>query len=348
MVEIKISLFLHINKMDMINKKSHLTILLITFLSVSNTLFTQDSTPGGKPIARIFADYKQQLNSTTPYHGFGLTRAFFGYDYNIDNRLSARVLIDVGSPLSTDELSAKRYSYLRNAYISYRVEDFSITLGITDGLGHAGPNDFWAKRYISKPFLLQNNYMKVADIGLIADYRLSPIISFDAQIFNGEGYTNIQNDNSLLFGAGITIKPSEELTFRLFGDIYNQQTVYSNTIASFAGYKNSRFSLGLEYNYKTNINNTLEHHIFGFSTMASYYLSQKFELFGRYDLSSSVIPPGDIDQWNILNDGSLIITGLQFTHSQYLRISLNYQGWSPISSTVPGSDYIQINVDFKF
>lgn len=332
--------------MQRISFRIVLTIILGYF--ITGSLNSQEITPSGKPIGKIYADFRQQINGESSYHGFAVTRAFIGYAYRVDKNLSAQVLLDIGDPLSNEEISSKRYTYIRNAFISYNLNNLTLTFGVTDGIGHREPLVFWGKRYLSPPFLLNYRYVNIADIGLIADYSISPMLSFDFMIMNGEGFTNIQADNSFLYGAGVTFKPVDGFILRLFGDTYKNDEAVKNTVASFAGYKNSRFSLGVEYNYKTDFDWTDQHNVFGYSAMGSYYLSDKFELFARYDRSASVTPEGETDPWNLLKDGSLIVTGVQFKQSKNLKLSINYQGWTPKSDETLRWDFIQCNLEFQF
>jgi hypothetical protein len=331
-----------------------MNIRIITASLILAAVFTtgnaqqNEELPAGKPIAKIYADYRHQLNGAGSFTGFGVSRAFLGYSYKVDSHLSAQIILDIASPLRNEENTFRRYAFIRNAFIAYRFENLTITAGISDGRGHVEPNNFWGKRYISRPFLLNYFYTIVADIGIIADYSISNTVSFNLQVMNGEGFTNIQNDSTLLYGAGVTVRPSDRFVARFFADTYKKGEARKNTLATFAGYKHDKFSLGAEFNYKTDYDWTDSHNVYGYSIMASYYLGDHFELFCRYDRSSSVILEGEQDPWNILRDGSLLISGIQYTLSKHLRLALDYQGWTPLSAETPRWDYIQANVEFKF
>lgn len=328
-------------------KLSGFVILLISIL-ISGNLIAQEEAPSGKAIGIIYADYRQQLNGDGSFKGFEVTRAYLGYDYKIDSHLSARVILDIGDPMSNEDVSTKRYYYLRNAYISYKYGKLDLTMGISDGLGHTESKDIWNKRYLSRPFLLEYKYMHIADIGVTAVFQASPLISIEAQVMNGEGFTNIQNDNSLLYGAGMTVRPIEGLSFKLFADTYSREDARKNTLTSFAGYTNIRFSVGFEFNYKTDFDWTDTHNVFGYSAVASYNFTDNWQIFGRYDNSSSVIPDGETVPWNINEDGRLVIGGVQYKISSHLRFALNYQGWTPAAIEDSRWDYLQVNAEFKF
>jgi len=329
------------------NKITFAAFLMFSIITIVNGQ-EQEELPSGKPIAKIFADYRNQLNGEGSFRGFGVSRAFIGYSYKTDNRLSAQILLDIGAPLRNEEVTYRRYAFIRNAFISYKMEKLTLTAGITDGRGHVEPLAFWGKRYIANTFLLINRYMDVADIGIIADYSISSTVTVNVQLMNGEGYTNIQNDSTILYGAGITIKPAGGFVLRFFGDTYSNGLDRKNTFSSFAGFKHTKFAIGAEFNYKTDFDWTDSHNVYGFSVLSSFYLNDHFELYARYDKSSSVIIEGEQDPWNILNDGSLLISGIQYTYSKHLRLAISYQGWSPSSGETPRWDFIQANAEFKF
>lgn len=306
----------------------------------------QDEVPGGKALGRIFADYRQQLNGEDSFRGFNVKRAYIGYKYTYDSKISAQIILDIGKPLAIDN---KRYAFIKNALIEYKASSkLTLSGGITEVKGSSLPNSYWGRKYVIQPFLLENKFMNSADLGFTIDYKVSDIFSVDLGVFNGEGYAMIQNDNILQYAAGLTITPVSGLALRLYGDIYKDEDASRNTIAGFAGYKTSKFMLGAEYSYRTDIDMTDSHNIFGYSAIASLNITPKVDLFGRYDILSSVILDGETDPWNIPNDGSLIVGGIQYSYAKYIKLSLNYQGWTPDDSSEERTDYIQLNALFRF
>lgn len=329
---------------SLILSKPLLALLFILPVSLSG----QELKPEGKPIAKIFTDYRQQLNGTDGFHGFNVSKAYIGYKYQADSRLSAQILLDVGLPLATQSVTSKRYTYLKNAYISYSADNITLTAGLIQLRGGSVQNKFWGKRYISKPFLYLYKFANLADLGIVADYRINDRISIDATIMNGEGYTNIQMDETLQFGSGITLNPINNMVLRLYGDTYNQRSFSRNTLALFFGYRLNRIAASLEYNYQSDSDQINLHNRFGYSGYLAYNITPRIELFTRYDLSRSVIPEGETDRWNHANDGSLFIGGLQYSYSENLRFALDYQGWRPDMLTVERVDFLQIDCEFRF
>lgn len=80
-------------------------------------------------------------------------------------------------------------------------------------------------------------------------------------------------------------------------DVYN--------FASFAGYRNSRFSIAAEYNVMQNNGNKENADLRGFSIYSSVKLNKTVDVYARYDELSSK------DDWNIANDEKAILVGAQ-------------------------------------
>lgn len=63
----------------------------------------------------------------------------------------------------------------------------------------------------------------------------------------------------------------------------------------------------------------------------------------KYSLDKDIYYQG----FNV-NDGSLVVTGIQYKFRRQIKASLNYQAWSPASTTSPSWSYIQANMEFRF
>ena len=172
-------------------KKTFLLASLLVILTPT-IVFAQNEYPSGTPIGRIFADYRYSLNNNINYNGFGVTRAWLGYKYALDENFSAQIIVDLGSPFGNEDVSAKRYMFIRNALISYKKDGLTLTFGVTDERASKTELKLWGKRYLSRPFLLNYKFANIADIGIVADYKVSDVLAFDAAILNGEGYTKIE------------------------------------------------------------------------------------------------------------------------------------------------------------
>jgi hypothetical protein len=162
---------------------------------------------------------------------------------------------------------------------------------------------------------------------------------------NGEGYTNIQTDNSFKLSGGISFYPIQRLILRFYADAIEKDQTISATLSSFAGYNYESITAGAEYNRKINRDFRQEHHQNGVSCYLSYDIREKYEIFGRYDWLSSNIPAEYSQPWNLIEDGSAIIFGIQYMPIRHIKLALNYQDWVPYASNISNKRYIFLNLE---
>lgn len=323
-------------------------VLVVIFLSLQPS-YSQTVTIQGKPVAEIFTDFHYNINDTAGTTGFAINRALFGYDFTPGGNFSARIIINVGSP---EDLAAgslhRRYAHFREACFSYTKDKLNLSFGITATRIFEFQQKFWGKRYLENNYQSENGYGSVADLGIVADYKFSDVFKGDITVMNGEGYSEIQLDNSLRTSAGLTITPGKKWAFRLYGDISRPSGVLQNTYIVFAGFRNELITIGSDVSYKSNLDKTEGHNAWGISGTGAIRVKPETEIFMRYDHSVSAIPDGESLQWNNMMDGDLIITGIQHTFNQYTRIAINYRRTNPYDVSRQKSDAIYINAHFKF
>jgi hypothetical protein len=316
---------------------------------LSQSAYGQTLETCGKPIVEIFTDFHINFNDTAKHTGFDLNRAYLGYHFIPGGKISAKIIINIGSP---DDLAAgsvpHRYAFCREASLIWSDEKLTVSLGITGTRIFEFQQKFWDKRYVANTYQSINGYGFVADLGLAVDYIFNDFLKADLTLMNGEGYSNLQHDNNFRTSVGFTITPTEVIAIRLYGDIQKQEGLWQPVLIAFAGLKNDLITIGGEISYKSNIDLIQGHHAWGVSATGGISLSEKLEFFGRYDFSSSVIIGSDIMKWNYLKDGSFAIAGLQYTLSQNAKLALNYQGRYPYSPLNMPTDMLFLNALFKF
>jgi hypothetical protein len=328
--------------------KRNLTLLLALF-PLFHVTHSQSLENPGKPIVEIFTDLHVNLNDTSKTSGFGLNRAYFGYKFFPVNNFSATVILNIGTPEDLPLASVhRRYAYFREASVSYEKESLRISFGITSTRYFNYQQKFWGKRYIANTFQALNGYGIVADLGVVVDYKFSDLISGDITVMNGEGYSELQLDNGVKTSAGFTMTPSKQLSVRFYSDVTKQNGIWQSTFMSFAGFRNDLFTIGAEVNYKTNIDLEDGHNAWGISGTGTLSLSEKYEIFTRYDYSASVTASYDTNYWNYLLDGNLFIAGLQYIFNPNVKIAFDYQEKIPYDTDLPSTSMIFINASFKF
>jgi len=328
--------------------KRYLSLTAILFL-VYYSGYGQETNITGKPIAEIFSDFHVKINDTTSHTGFGLNRAYLGYQFLPGGNISGKVIINIGSP---EDLAAgstpRRYAYCREASLTWSDDKLSVSMGITGTRIFAYQQKFWGKRYIANTYQSINGYGFIADLGIAAEYVVNEYLSADFTLMNGEGYSNLQLDDNLRSSLGLTITPNRNLAIRFYGDIQCMEGLWQPVFVGFAGFKNDRFTIGSEVSYKSNIDLIRGHHVWGLSTTGGINITEKTEFFLRYDYMSSFKLEGEIQKWNYIKDGMLVITGFQYSFSQNIKIAVNYQGRYPYSTAGYSNDLIYLNTLFRF
>ena len=117
--------------------------------------------------------------------------------------------------------NTKFNGYLKNAQIDWKGKGFFVSAGLVNLKQFSEQENFWGHRYIFKSFQEEYGIAFCEDIGIVAGYEFSPVISADMALTNGEGRKFKNMDNNYKYGAGLTLKPVKGFMFRLYGDIYN-------------------------------------------------------------------------------------------------------------------------------
>lgn len=321
-------------------------VLTVTFYQILNS---QTVVNQGKPVTEVFTDFHYNINDTTKCTGFGVNRAYLGYNYTPEGNFSALIIINIGTPEDlADGAVPKRYGFFREASVIYKKEKLTVHFGMVSTRYADFQQGFWSKRYLGTEYQAAYPYGSVADLGVVIDYQLSDLLKVDLSLLNGKGYSNIQYDNSLKTAFGLTISTPNKVFVRLYGDIMKPQGVVQTTLIMFAGHKNNLFSLGAEASYKTNLDLINGHDVWGLSATGSIFLNQKSEIFARYDYAASVVVPGEELQWDYIKDNIYFIGGIQQKLSDNLRIALNFRRTNPYNPGQKTTDAIYLNAHFRF
>jgi hypothetical protein len=321
-------------------------LFLVIFAQILNS---QPVVSQGKPFAEIFTNFHYNLDDTSKTTGFGLDRVYVGYNYTPEGNFSAMIILNLGNP---EDLAAgsvpKRYAYFREASVKYTKDRLTLNFGMVNTRFEDFQQGFWGKRYLGSEYQAIYGYCSVADLGVVVDYQLNDLIKINFSLLNGEGYTNVQIDNSLRTAIGIIINTPDNAVFKIYGDINKPGGVWQTTMLAFAGFKNDRFSFGAEASYKSNLDSLYGHNVWGISGTGSIFLNEKSEIFGRYDYTASVVMPGEDFQWDYSKDETYFIGGIQHIFSDNLKMALNYRRTNPYESGKQTTNAIYLNAAFRF
>jgi len=310
--------------------------------------YSQNPISSGKPIIEIITDFHLNLNDTAKTTGFGISRAYFGYNYLPGNNFSCKVILNIGTPEDLPkQASPRRYAFFREASVTYAKERVNVSFGITTTRHFDYLQKFWGKRFIATEFEVRNKYGNIADLGVVIDYRFSDKLSGDLAVTNGEGYSDIQLDNGIKAATGLIYRPTNNYVFRFYNDLNNNNGVLQYTLSSFAGIDNKWINFGASFHYKTNMDKVEGHDGWGVSSTGSVKLPRNYEIFVRYDYSGSVTVADENNPWNYMKDSNLMIFGMQKNINANFRLALDFQNSIPYYSELPSSGFIFLNALFK-
>ena len=276
--------------------------------------------PKGKTIVQVFGNFNSEFDADDCNYGFELERSYLGYEYKLENGLSMKAVMDVGKSSNVDDYH--RLAYIKNAMLSWKTGRLTLNGGLISTTQFNFQEKFWGYRYIMKSFQDQYKFGSSADLGISATYKFNDRISADAIIVNGEGYKKIQQNNGLNYGLGLTVNPISNFYVRLYGGLNTSDEIEDKNIANiatFAGYKSDKFTMGVEYNYMQNSSFDSNADKDGYSIFASVKLSKTTELYARFDELSSK------NDWNYAADESAAIVGAQFQLGKYVKIAPNFR-----------------------
>ncbi|MFC2098280.1 porin [Bacteroidota bacterium] len=331
-------------------KHASIYLTICALLTMPGILAAQDTEaapvfPQGTPILRIFSNVHYGLTDADPSKAFEVRRAYIGFKYKFDQNFSSELKLDIGSPEEISEFAQlRRYAYFKTAALYWDKDRWTIRAGIIDTEHYRRQEKYWKHRYIYKSMQDEHSFGPKADLGTTVIFRALEQLEIDASLMNGEGYTNLQSDNTFKTSLGINYFPISRVLLRVYYDFVDLN-VWQSTFSSFAAYRHEKITAGAEFNWKGNRDFKQDHNQVGLSAYLSYDINDKFEVFGRYDRLSSNNPPGASEPWNLQDDGSAIISGIQYMPIKHVKIALNYQDWVPYSSNLGNARYIFVNLE---
>ncbi|HKJ06691.1 MAG TPA: hypothetical protein VJ970_04415 [Flavobacteriaceae bacterium] len=308
--------------------------------------------PSGKPLFDVHWNYHLDLTEDADKtSAFELTRAYLGYSYSFTEAISAKVTFDVGN----NDAGTAYTAFLKVAQLDWKVaQGVKLSMGLIGLKQFKVQEKFWGYRYIFKSYQDQYGFGTSADLGINAEFKLANNLTANLTIANGEGYKKIQDVNGKHKIAGnIIYKPVEGLTTKVYADYYklDEDMDAINAVALFAGYETSNWSLGAEYNMLNNATKysspAEDYELDGFSIYSTYELSNKVELFARFDQLNSNTLSGDTEPSNEAKNGNQILAGVQVSPLKGLNFALNYRNFSFDDDAINNKSLIYLNAQFK-
>ncbi len=326
--------------------------LLLALMSVCLLQgYSQDETftPSGAPLAVIFANFHQGItDAASGESAFELVRGYLGYEYNLSPNFYAKINLDIGSPEDLSEYAkARRYAYFKNAYLRYTQDELSVEFGLIGLKEYKLMESIWERRYLMKTLADEYSIGASADLGINFNYAISDKWDADFTIMNGEGYNNIQTDGKFKYAVGTTIKLPKNLTSRIYYD-FTKDDVLQSTWHVFTSYDfNGKANIAGEALYRTNEKWKDGQDRYGFSIYTKYNITDKYQLFARYDKMASNKLEGEESPWNLAKDGSALVAGIQYRPIKKIKMALNYHDWVPYAANASTKAFIYLDLEVK-
>ena len=297
----------------------------------------------GKAIVKVFTNFHTGFGSANDRRGFDLDRSYLGYEYALNRSLKVKAVMDIGKSSDVDDY--QRIAYIKNAMLTWTHGKWTLNGGLISTTQFNTQEKFWGNRYVMKSFQDQYSFGSSADLGVSVAYRFADWISADVIVANGEGYKKVQIEDGLLYGGGVTMKPLDGLTLRVYGGMNEAADAAGKDIfnlATFIGYKGKSFSIGGEYNRIENAkyqdNSTMQ----GVSVYGTAKFSGTISAFARYDqLFSS-------DEVNKGKEEMKLVGGVEFKLGKYVKLTPNIRYVNPTDSSKKNYCMAYVNCYFGF
>ena len=319
------------------------------------------------PIVQVFGAAAYDVGNN--HYGYSFGRAHLGFQYQFDDKWSAKMILDRGRPTTINEItvadttgnmlnvdySSKEGSYytmwLKFASLKWQVNDKLYLIGGALLQNHYITQErFWGFRYVAQTFQDMYWHIPSTDLGFRANYKINDMFSLDAALTNGEGPRMKQDAfGKVKYATGLDIKPGNKFQSRIY---YHNRATGLDSLSTeqmfsvFAGYIFSdKFRIGGEFNYMENLNNASGTDSYGFSLYSAYQVINNIQLFIRYD---RLLNKSNNTVANIMNNGSSLIGGLSYSPLKGINLSLNYQGWMPDDGNNNLENNILFSMEYKF
>jgi len=318
-------------------------------LSVVTSAFSQSSSeefkPNGKPLALIFSNFRYTMEDDDNWARFQIRRAYLGYEYNFSPNWYGKAVIDVGDP--KDDGRYQYSAFLKNAYFRYKKNKFSASFGMVSTTQFKVSEKIWGYRYLLKSHQDAYRYSSSADLGFVLTYKFADFISADFAVYNGEGYQKLEADSVLRPALGITVKPINTLTARVYVDQMGDD-VKQQSIAGFLAYTGEKLTVAGEYNFQKNFRMGEGKDMYGMSFYATYKASEKIKVFARFDSLDSSTLDGEDEPWQVSRDGKLVMAGLEFSPIKGVKLTPNVRNWSYAAEGRDNRVDLFLNCEVKF
>jgi len=324
-------------------------ILTIFIIFIGFEIYSQQNK--GKVSTRVYWNFNKDFTKDAPRkNAFEIKRAYFGYEYRINDNISSKVTFDVGKNSSGSDHTA----FLKIAQLDWKIKNnLKLSIGMIGNKQFKFQESIWGYRYMYKTFQDENKFGSSADLGVNAEIKISEKINLNLFALNGEGYKNVQDDNGFIkIGGNLIYEFDNGFSAKIYYD--SQPSIENFNLVNtgyFIGYEKEKTRIGLEYNEmlngKTYKDPSKDHSLSGFSGYISQTLFKNATIFFRYDSLGSNILSGSSEPWNSREDSKLMIFGYEYVVIKGFKLNLNYRNYNYNDNSINNKSMVFINAEIK-
>jgi len=301
---------------------------ILLVVSITGFMFAE-----GKIGGVTYFDFISSDDSTA----FNFQRQYFGYGGDISDKVSYKILFDVGRT----ELDPRLNVYLKKAQINYKSSLGKFNFGLIGMNTYAVQESNWGYRFIEKSAIDKNGFSATADIGVGFSRSLIDNLNLSLLFVNGEGFKKPQGDKyhkiafNATYGEG-NLNKNDGYNAGLVYTTENTDTTATTMTSLFGGFAGMGLRLGGEYDMLTI--GSVESNII--SVSANYAVRDKIDIFARYDMVD------DNDDAN-KNGENYLVTGIVLTCDGGISVAPNVRMITNEDDSESSTEY-KVNFQFKF
>ena len=322
----------------------------------------------GKLSGVTYFDY----TNTEKQSGFYFQRQYFGYGGEVSDKVSFKILFDVGrtnnkwlytwSVKGDDSLKVtedtRLVTYLKKVQVNYKSSFGNFNFGLIGMNTYGVQEKNWGYRFLEKSAIDKYGFSATADLGVGFSRSITDQLNMSLQIVNGEGFKKPQSDkyHKIAFNSTYGERNLVKNSGFNAGVVYTtEQTDNKPNIMTslFGGFAGMGLRLGGQYNVVRDgqtklvvidsvgaIGATVELESNIISVSANYAVRNNIDIFARYDM----VDDNDITNKNGEN---YLVTGIVLTCNGGISVAPNVRITTSEDETASVTEY-KINFQFKF
>ena len=339
--------------------------LLLVLLAITSLMYGQEASKesSGKFSGYMIGDYyynaSHHNSDLNELHGFWFRRIYFTYDYNINNRFSSRLRLEMNNDGNYTDAEVV-VPFVKDAYLSYKFGNQKAYFGISAPPTFSVIEKIWGYRSVERTALDLQRMASSRDFGLSVKGQFDSAGKFKYHVMYGNGSGNKQEiDKGKSFMTSFSYWATKEIVLEIYGDYADRPGKADTYIEqAFIGYKRDNLHGGIQFSHQTlegKNGSSDEINLNILSIFLSGKVSNNIKLIGRIDKMFEPNPFGeDIAYTPYDNTASftMFLAGVDYKvadgvsiipNIKYVKYDENDEGITPINDT-----YAWLTLYWKF